>query len=145
VTYAVAVPKQGEAFTEFYLLTEDDDEELVADNYPTDFRVGESQPVVLGVTNNENEQQEYTIVAELHRVQREQNRTTVVSETELQQFNTPTLQNNQSWQQTHQITPTMTGTRLRLAYLLYRGAPPDDPTIENAYREVHLWINVSSR
>jgi hypothetical protein len=25
---------------------------------------------------------------------------------------------------------------------LYRGQPPADPTVENAYREVHLWIDV---
>jgi uncharacterized membrane protein len=42
------------------------------------------------------------------------------------------------------VTPTLTGQRLRLAYLLYRGSPPPDPTVENAYREVHLWINVSA-
>jgi hypothetical protein len=27
---------------------------------------------------------------------------------------------------------------------LYRGQPPADPTVENAYREVHLWVNVSA-
>jgi len=32
----------------------------------------------------------------------------------------------------------------RLVYLLYRGEPPAEPRIDNAYRELHLWINVSS-
>jgi hypothetical protein len=37
----------------------------------------------------------------------------------------------------------MTGERLRLTYLLYRGAPPQTPTTDNAYRELHLWVNVT--
>jgi len=41
VGYAVAVPKQGEAFSELYLLTEVADGELVADGYPQDFTAGE--------------------------------------------------------------------------------------------------------
>jgi uncharacterized membrane protein len=32
---------------------------------------------------------------------------------------------------------------LRLAYLLYKGEAPPEPTVENAYREVHLWVNVT--
>jgi len=52
VGYAVAVPKEGESFTEFYLLTEGEDGELVADGYPTEFVRGEGQPLVVGVGNN---------------------------------------------------------------------------------------------
>jgi len=37
----------------------------------------------------------------------------------------------------------MSGDRLRVAYLLYRGSVPDDPDVANAYRELHLWINAS--
>jgi len=29
-------------------------------------------------------------------------------------------------------------------YLLYRGDAPDDASIDSAYRELHLWINVSA-
>ncbi|SEI57604.1 Protein of unknown function [Halohasta litchfieldiae] len=42
VSYAVAVPPDGEQFSELYLLTEDDDGELVADNYPSELVAGES-------------------------------------------------------------------------------------------------------
>lgn len=37
----------------------------------------------------------------------------------------------------------MTGDELRLQYLLYRGSPPATSTQSNAYREVHLWVNVT--
>jgi uncharacterized membrane protein len=38
----------------------------------------------------------------------------------------------------------MTGERLRLVYLLYKGSAPPTPTVDNSYREVHLWINVTA-
>ena len=37
----------------------------------------------------------------------------------------------------------MTGERLRLAFLLYDGPVPAAPGVESAYRETHLWVNVS--
>jgi len=36
----------------------------------------------------------------------------------------------------------MTGENLRVQYLLYRGDPPAEPTQENAYRSLHLWVDV---
>ena len=38
----------------------------------------------------------------------------------------------------------MAGENLRLTFLLYRGQAPQDTTVENAYRELHLWVNVSA-
>jgi uncharacterized membrane protein len=40
------------------------------------------------------------------------------------------------------ITPTKSGDRMRLSFLLYKGEPPQDPSPENAYRETHLWVSV---
>ncbi|WP_324666130.1 DUF1616 domain-containing protein [Haloarcula sediminis] len=145
VGYAVAVPKEGESFTEFYILTENDDGELVADNYPTEFHVGEGQPVIVGIGNQEHEPQSYTVVVELQRVETENNETTVMEERELDRFRSPAIQDNETWQTNHTVTPTMTGDRLRLVYLLYRDSPPSSPTVDNAYREIHLWVNVGSQ
>jgi uncharacterized membrane protein len=69
VAYAVAVPTAGESFTEFYLLTDTDDGELVADDYPTNFTVGESKPVVVGISNHEQAPVNYTVIPELQGVQ----------------------------------------------------------------------------
>lgn len=143
VGYAVAVPKQGESFTEFYLLTENETGDLVANDYPTNFTVGESKPLVVGIGNHEHEPMEYTVVVELQNVQLRNNSTTVLEERDLRRFN-PTVDTNETWREPHNVTPTMTGERLRLAYLLYREAVPSNPTVDNAYRETHLWINVSS-
>jgi len=148
VGYAVAVPKQGEQFTEFYILTEDDDGELVADDYPTEFVRGESKPVVLGIGNQEFETVDYTVVVELHRVEFEQagNNTTRVEVTEAEELQRyqPRVAHNETWQRPYNVTPTMTGENLRLTFLLYRDGAPADPTVDNAYRELHLWVNVTA-
>ncbi|WP_423998604.1 DUF1616 domain-containing protein [Haloarcula salina] len=142
VGYAVAVPKDGEQFSEFYLLTENDDGELVADDYPTEFQQGESQTVVVGIGNQEHEQMEYTVFVQLQRVERVGNETRVREQSELRRFQ-PTVGHNETWHRQHQITPQMTGERLRLQYLLYRGAAPSTVNQSNAYRETHLWVNVT--
>lgn len=142
VGYAVGVPKSGEQFTEFYLLTENEDRELVADDYPTNFTAGESQSLYLGISNHEQEQVEYSVVVELQDVHFENNSTIVESQTELRRFQ-KRVAANETWQLNHTISPEMTGDRLRLTYLLYKGDVPANPTVENAYRETHLWINVS--
>jgi uncharacterized membrane protein len=143
VGYAVAVPKQGESFSEFYLLTEEDDGELVADGYPTEFVAGESQSLVVGIGNQEHQRESYTVLVELHDVEVENNSTRVLERERLRTFETE-LAHNDTWQRRHSVTPELTGERLRLTYLLYRGSPPATPTVDNAYRELHLWVNVSA-
>jgi hypothetical protein len=46
-----------------------------------------------------------------------------------------------TWQAEYALGPTMTGGRLRLAFLLYDG--PAAPGVASAYRETHLWVNVT--
>ena len=141
VGYAVMFPPQGEQFTEFYLLTEDDDGDLVAAGYPEALTVGESAELVVGVENNEHETVEYTVVVQLQAVEIVGNETQVLERTELDRFET-TLAHNETWQHHHDVTPTMVGEDLRLQYLLYRGDAPAEPTLENSYRDVHLWLDV---
>ncbi|GGI96109.1 hypothetical protein GCM10008995_02710 [Halobellus salinus] len=141
VGYAVAVPKQGEAFTEFYLLTETDDGDLVADNYPDEFVAGENQTLTVGIGNHEHESVSYTVVVLAQDAVVENNSTTIRAEQQLRRFQ-PQVADNETWQRQHTVAPTLTGDNIRLTYLLYRGAPPADPSTDNAYREVHLWITV---
>ncbi|MFC7202627.1 DUF1616 domain-containing protein [Haloferax namakaokahaiae] len=141
VGYAVGVPTDGESFSEFYLLTENDDGDLVADDYPDELVVGESVPLVVGIGNNEHRQVNYTAVVFLQRVERQNNSTTVLEQDRLAAFS-PSLADNETWHRRHRIQPTMTGERLRLTYLLYIGDEPDSPSVENAYRELHLWVTV---
>lgn len=142
VAYAIAVPKPGEDFTECYLLTEDDDGELVADDYPTEFVMGESKSIVIGIGNQEHETTLYSVVIELQRVRFVGNETRVRGAVELNRL-TSRVDHNETRHIPYQVRPTLNGTRLRLAFLLYQEVPPPEPTVENAYRELHLWINVS--
>jgi uncharacterized membrane protein len=160
VGYAVMVPQEGESFSELYLLTENESGGLVADDYPTNFTQGQGKQLFVGVGNHEHEDVQYSVVVELQRVDVQYfengtqvsnvtNSTNVTNvsvdvqeEEDLQRF-TPTVAANETWQERHTVTPTLTGDRLRLVYLLYKGDAPANPTTENAYREVHLWVNVS--
>ncbi|ADJ13953.1 DUF1616 domain-containing protein [Halalkalicoccus jeotgali] len=142
VGFAIASPQQGEQFSEFYLLTENEEGELVASDYPQEFVQGESQPLTLGIENNEYESVDYTVVVQLQRVEGEGNQSTVVERDELDQVGT-TLEHNETWQEEYPVTPTMRGEDLRLTFLLYDGEVPAEPTRENAYRETHLWVNVA--
>ncbi|EMA58403.1 DUF1616 domain-containing protein [Halorubrum lipolyticum] len=141
VGYAVAVPPQGEQFTELYLLTEDPDGELVADGYPETMSPNESAELIVGIGNNEYETTEYSVVVQLQEAVTEGNETTVVERTRLDRFEA-TVSHNETHHEPHTLRPTRTGENLRVQYLLYDGEVPDEPTEENAYREVHLWIDV---
>ncbi|MFA1611746.1 DUF1616 domain-containing protein [Halobellus rubicundus] len=143
VGYAVAVPGQGEAFTELYLLTETESGELVADDYPTEFTQGETRSLIVGIGNHEHQTVQYTLVSQLQRVEIQNNTTLVRERNELNRYS-PTVADNATWQARDTITPTMTGERLRLTYLLYKGSAPPNPTVNSSYREVHLWINVTA-
>lgn len=141
VGFALASPQQGEQFSEFYLLTENEDGELVASGYPQEFVQGESQPLTLGIENKEYESVDYTVVVQLQQIEGEGNQSTVVEREELDRVST-TLEHNETWQEVYPVTPTMTGEDLRLTFLLYKADVPAEPTRENAYRNTHLWVNV---
>jgi len=139
VTVATAIPATGtgEEFTELYLLSPDDGENRSASDYTTEWTAGESRSVVVGITNNERHTERYTIVVALQRVTRDR-------ATTVQQFDSisATLADGESREVRRDLRIETTGTDLRLAFLLYRGSPPHTPTLDNSYREVHLWITV---
>jgi uncharacterized membrane protein len=145
VGYALAVPKQGERFTEFYILAEDEDGELVAADYPTEFVVGESKPLVIGIGNQEDETVRYTVVVKLQNVSFVNNETVVHRDVELDRLRTRDLAHNQTRQRSYDVSPTYEGERLRLLFLLYsNGEVSAEPSVENSYRELHLWVNVTA-
>lgn len=142
VAYTATNAGGGETFSEFYLLTENDEGELTLDGYPRQMTRGESAPVVVGVTNREREPTDYTVVAQLQQVSRE-NATRVTERRTLQRFEF-SLAHNETWRQTHRLTPNVTGRNLRVQYLLYRGATPENPTGANAYETLQFWTNVTA-
>lgn len=154
VGYAVAVPPQ-DGFSEFYLLTESEDGTLVADGYPSEFVGDESKSVILGISNNEHEPTEYTVIAEIQRVETVESgaqastnpsadnsiETEIIDREQLGQLTT-TLDHEETVHKSHELNPRMTGEDLRIQYLLFKNTPPANPTRENAYRSLRLWVDV---
>lgn len=152
VGYAVMVPPDGERFSEFYVLTETDDDDLVAANYPDELVLGEAESLVLGVVNNEHEPVEYTVIVQLQDLsfEEEDNRTTttVHDREELLRFQT-TLSHNETLHEEIELVvddPAFVGEDRRVQFLLYahhEQPVPADPDRDNAYRDLHLWANVT--
>lgn len=134
--FAVAAPQSGGGFTDLHLTTESANGDLVAANYP-DSLGSDATPLVLTVENQEGTTQQYTVVAQLQRVADDGS---VTRRTRLTTFS-PAVRAGEEWTTRHQPTPQMTGNDLRLTYLLYKGDAPATPTRENAYREVHVWVD----
>jgi uncharacterized membrane protein len=126
---AVTPPANDDPFTEFYLQTQTDDGEYVTENLPHEFSKGESRSLFVTIGNEEGQRVPYTVVVTLDGSELDRVSTSVDAG--------GTKRIEQS------VTPTKSGDRLRLSFLLYRGDVPENPTPENAYRETHLWISVS--
>ena len=151
--YAIMFPPDGERFSEFYVLTEDEDGELVAANYPTELIVGNSEELVVGVGNQEHETVEYTLIVQLQEVEFDRDsegnitNVSVIDTEEIERLEL-TLSHNETRHEYIDIgtdNTDMIGENRRLQFLLYAGhdAPvPENPTRENAYRDLHLWVDV---
>lgn len=143
LTYALAVPTDGESYTDFYLVTENGTTgELTAADYPTEFTRGEGQPLAVGVENHEDRPMEYTVVVALQRVDTG-GEPTVLESHELDRFEV-NLRDGETATRERQVTPSIVGDDLRLAFLLYEGEPPESPTMASADESLHLWVDVSS-
>jgi uncharacterized membrane protein len=142
VGYALVDQRDGERYTELYLLTESDDGRLLADDYPTELAIGETYSIVVGIRNHEHERTEYTVVTLLQPIQ-SGSEPQVLGQQQLDRFEV-TIPSNETRRQSREFTPQITGERLRLLFLLYRGSPPANVEADNAYRRVHLWVNVTS-
>ena len=140
VGYAMVTPPAGD--TEFSLLTENESGALVAEGFPTEFERGESEPLVVSVANEGSGPKDYTVVVLLQRVEGEGD-TAVVSETRVLDERAFGVPSGETRIERYDVAPTITGDRLRLSFLLYRGEPPERATTGNAYRRVQLWIDVS--
>lgn len=141
--YAVSVPRSGESFTEFYVVTENENGELVADEYPTNVIAGEQQSLVVGLSNQEHRTQDYSVVVLLQRADRDGNQATVREKRVVATKQLSSVSHNDTEHRRITFTPEMTGEDLRLQFLLYRGPPPETLSVESAYHDLHIWLSVS--
>ena len=121
--YVILTPKEGEHFTEFYVLGP----QGIADNYTTDYTLGQSGTMIVGVVNHEYRPVNYTMQVRL------ENQLLPLPEN-LQHI---TLDHNETWEETVTFTPPLVGQNMKLEFLLFNETDKTTP-----YRNLHLWINV---
>jgi len=144
LTFALLAPQQGEAYTTTTLLTETSDGDLAAADLPTEFTRGDDETMGLRIENNEGAETTYTFVVELQRIDDSSGGSVSVviqEETLLQRENT--LSPGETWTELHSVEPTLTGDNLRLAYHVYRGEPPENPSSDDPFRTLYHWVDVS--
>ena len=124
LVYVVVTPKQGEKFTEFYILGMDGK----AENYTTLYTLGDSGEVIVGVVNHEYELVKYTMDIRL-------NNTSLSVPANAKSFS---LEHNATWERPVEFTPNSVGDNMKLEFLLYKN---DNLTVP--YRDLHLWVNVT--
>lgn len=122
--YVILTPKEGEHFTEFYILGP----EGKADNYPAHYVLGEHGTLIVGVVNHEYRPVNYTMEVRL------ENKSLPLPEN-LQQI---TLAHNETLEEPLQLTPSFEGKDMKLEFLLFNETDKNTP-----YRDLHLWINVT--
>jgi len=121
--YVIANPKQGEKFTEFYILGL----EGKAENYPQQVTVGEEARVILGIVNHEYQPTSYRVEIEISGVKDKEIRTGI-------------LAHEEKWEQVVGFTPEEVGLNQKVEFWLYKDAVLQ-PHLE---QPLHLYINVNS-
>ncbi len=124
VAYVTINPRQGEGFTEFYILGPDG----MSDGYPASLNIGDSGEVIVGVMNQEEETVDYRLAVLL-----DGNPLPLKPEDE-----NIRIENNERWERTLSFTPEISGNDMKLQFLLYKDADLSEP-----YRELYLWIDVN--
>jgi len=120
-----------EPFTEFYILGP----EGIADNYPTDYVLGENGTVIVGIVNHEQKPVNYTLEVELEGM-------SLPLPPDHQYIN---LEDNETWEKAVTITPPFEGKNMLLGFSLYNENEKKivEGEICPPYRDLNLWINVS--
>ena len=116
--YIIVKPKEGEKFTEFYILGPDGK----ASNYPTNLTTGQNGSVIIGVVNHEYTTTDYLLLVKV-------NNSTL-------QNQTLTLTSGQKMEIPFNFTAGTSGQK-KMEFLLYKL-----PNNETSYRNLHLWLNV---
>jgi uncharacterized membrane protein len=125
LVYVVVTPKEGEHFTEFYILGP----EGKADNYTTKYVLGESSNITVGIVNHEYRPVNYTMEIRL------ENKSLPLA-ANLQHI---TLAHNETWEKPFTFTPSFVGKNMKLEFLLFNEFNQSMP-----YRDLHLWVDVNS-
>ena len=121
VSYVMITPKEGEKFTEFYVLGLQGN----ATDYPSELAFGEKGRVILGVANHEHEAVEYEVKI-------------LIAADEVGTIAPLALNHDEIWEEEVGFTPLEAGDDQKLEFILYRGGE------EEPYRSLYLWLDVTN-
>ncbi len=120
LTYVAVNPRQGEKFTEFYIVGD----KLKAESYPTRLKAGMNSSVIVGIVNHEYIPTNYTL--------------DILLENDSLSTKSVHLAYNSTWEEKVFFTPKKIGDNLKLEFLLYK-----ENDLTAPYRDLHLWVNVT--
>ncbi len=139
--YVIAVPKEGEQFTEFFILGEN----RTATEYPDQINPGQDYPLYVGVANHEYRKTDYTIETWLTRTEFDP----VTNTSHLIAMDpgdrlAVSLGHNETYIIPYNLSVKKT-TYNRVQFLLFRDYAPGAEIIGNdrikaSYRNVNIWI-----
>lgn len=138
--FAVATPVDGQTYTDFHLLTHDGDEYVTAE-YPENLVEGEPTELTWGIESHEATETDYTVVVTLERVTETDDELVRTEVAELDRTST-TVEPGERERHDHEIAPPFAGEDLRIGYYLYRGDAAESPSEADAYRHLHIWVDV---
>lgn len=109
IGYVIAVPKQEQEFTEFYILGVDGK----AENYPKQVVLGEPVELIIGIVNHEGAGMSYLVDIRIDGV-------------ENKEIETESLANDERWEEVVSFVPQSSGVEQRVEFWLYKngGAEP---------------------
>ncbi|MDI6811385.1 MAG: DUF1616 domain-containing protein [archaeon] len=127
--YVIVTPKEGEKFTEFYVLGPGGK----AEEYPTNLKVGEEGKVLIGVVNHEYTNTSYHLEVKLNGE--------AIGEKSIE------LMHNETWESPFVFKAMKKGEDQKLEFLLYKNSfrksvygKEDEKEV---YRSLHLWVDVT--
>lgn len=121
LAYAIAQPKVGERFTEFYVLGPTGE----ARDYPAQLWAGIPVQLTVGIVNQEFQEETYRVEA------------TLAGE-KVGEAGPIVLGHGQKWEEPVSLLPQHTGAGQEMEILLYRGSGGEP------YRKLRLWVEVRS-
>jgi len=122
LVYVIATPKEGERFTEFYILNVDGQ----AENYPEQVAAGEPVELIIGVVNHEYQALSYRIDIVIDGAR---NKEIAVDE----------LAHQEKWEDVVSFIPQSSGEGQRVDFWLYKNTETE-PCFEEP---LHLYIDVT--
>jgi len=143
--FVIVVPKEGEHFTEFFILGEGGK----ASDYPTDFRAGTPQTVIIGVGNHEFRDIGYTVEClALTQTFDESTNISVIQNMVLMDRFVMDVPHNSTEKKTYTFTLDNPEYN-RVEFLLFNETVAPDTVwgrdrITASYRDLHLWTEVRS-